>query len=551
MVYFRPKQYEGSLGCMQAPSNQNEARAELEAVLKSGLFAHAPSLAQFLSYVCDRCLEGQSNQIKEYNIAVEALGRPADFDQKKDSIVRVEAHRLRKRLRQYYEGEGASHALQILIPAGQYVPHFVQQEEASLVIAEVAREESNDSLAADGNEALVPAVSTAVPAPQRGLVGFEPRTVALSVGSLVVLAAVWIVWQFAPQVRPVTQVAQAEGPAIPVVGGAGTEGQEIRILSGSNVQKYVDRFGSTWMGDRFFNGGEVFSTAPGHHIMGTQDPAIFQSRRQGGFSYDIPLRPGTYELHLYFAETLFGDGNIAGGGETSRLFDVLANGKLLTQGLDVISDAPGSNTADVKVYRDISPDGDGYLHLTFTPAGKETPFLNAIEILPGIPGKMRPVRIVSRETSVNARDGRLWSADRYFTGGQKVLRADPVKGTPDPELYMGERYGNFNYSIPVVAPGRYTVTLRFCESWFGPKKPAGRGAGERLFDVYSNGVALVRNFDIFKEAGGEDRALDKVFHSLEPNAQGKLVLSFVPVKNYACINAIEVLDEGAGPFRSK
>src|SRR5256885_3659526 len=40
----------------------------------------------------------QSSQIKEYNIAVEALGRAPDFDQKKDSIVRVEAHRLRKRL---------------------------------------------------------------------------------------------------------------------------------------------------------------------------------------------------------------------------------------------------------------------------------------------------------------------------------------------------------------------------------------------------------------------------------------------------------------------
>ena len=66
----------------------------------------------------------------------------------------------------------------------------------------------------------------------------------------------------------------------------------------------------------------------------------------------------------------------------------------------------------------------------------------------------------------------------------------------------------------------------------------------RLFDVYANGVALLRNFDIFKEAGGEDRPLHKVFHSLQPNAQGKLVFSFVPVKNYACINAIEVLDEG-------
>ena len=142
------------------------------------------------------------------------------------------------------------------------------------------------------------------------------------------------------------------------------------------------------------------------------------------------------------------------------------------------------------------------------------------------------------------RSGGLWSADRYFTGGQNVLRTDPVKGTSDPDLYMGERYGNFTYTIPAIARGHYTVRLRFSESWFGPQKPAGGGAGNRTFDVFCNGIALARNFDIFKEAGGSDRALDKVFRGIEANAQGKVVLSFVPIVNYACVNAIEVVDEG-------
>ena len=56
---------------------------------------------------------------------MEALGRPADFDQKRDSIVRVEAHRLRKRLREYYEADGADHAIRIDIPPGQYAPRFL------------------------------------------------------------------------------------------------------------------------------------------------------------------------------------------------------------------------------------------------------------------------------------------------------------------------------------------------------------------------------------------------------------------------------------------
>ena len=528
---------------MRASATHAEAKAEVEAILSSGLFAHAPSLAQFLSYVGSKCLQGQASQIKEYSIAVEALGRPPDFDQKKDSIVRVEAHRLRKRLRQYYESEGSARALRILIPPGQYVPQFVYREEAPSVpaVSEPGTEEFESAESLNGQLQIVPADAHSTG--ESDLSHRRPSKKLVWVGgTLVVLVAALAAWQFAPRGRQLARVAKAEGPDLALVPVG--EGTEIRILAGSSTAKYVDRFGSVWSGDRFFNEGAVFSTPPGYRIAGTRDPAIFQSRREGTFRYDIPLKPGTYELHLYFAETLFGEGNIAGGGETYRIFSILANGKVLTQDLDVIADAPGSNTADVKVYKDVAPAADGFLHLAISPGVKEKPFVNAIEIVPGIPGKMRPVRIVARDTSVNAKDGRLWSADRYFSGGQAVLRADPIKGTPDIDLYMGERYGNFSYTIPVVRPGHYTATLRFSESWFGAKKPAGGGPGERVFDVYCNGVVLLRNFDIFKEAGGEDRALDRVFGSLEPNAQGKLVFSFVPVKNYACVNAIEVVDDG-------
>ena len=510
---------------MVSPENLELAKSELESVLHSGLFAHAPSLAQFLSYVCSKSFEGKADQIKEYNIAVEALGRkPPEYDQKKDSIVRVEAHRLRKRLRQYYASEGANHAVQILIPAGQYVPQFVTMTAPvngqELGTADVAKKPVTGVTRAESNTGVLLWASASV---------------------LVLAAAILIGWRLGPQVRFTAGAGKAEAVVRPTIAAGG--GQEIRVIAGSTMSKYVDRLGNTWTGDRFFTGGAVFSTPPGYRITGTQDPAIFQSRREGVFSYDIPLDPGTYELHLYFAETLFGEGNIAGGGDTYRIFNILANGKPLTQELDVIADTPGPNTADVKVYKDISPASDGFLHLKFERGFKEIPFLNAIEIVPGIPGRMRPVRIVARETPVNSKDGRLWEADHYFIGGQRVLRADAVRGATDPDLYRGERYGNFTYAIP-VAPGRYTVNLRFSESWFGPKKPAGGGVGGRVFDVYANGIALLRNFDIFKEAGGDDRPLDKVFRSVSSNAQGKLILSFVPVHNYACVNAIEVVDEG-------
>ena len=117
-----------------------------------------------------------------------------------------------------------------------------------------------------------------------------------------------------------------------------------------------------------------------------------------------------------------------------------------------------------------------------------------------------------------------------------------VDGPDDPQIYGSERYGNFSYAIP-VGDGRYTVKLHFAETYWGPNEQGGGGVGSRVFDVYCNGIALLRNFDMYKEVGPRQQIV-KSFHGLQPNGQGKLLLSFVPRKNYANISAIEVIDEG-------
>ena len=66
-------------GPSPAVLDRDQCKAELAAVIASGIFAKAPSLALLLEYVCAKYFEGQANQIKEYNIAVEALGRPPSF----------------------------------------------------------------------------------------------------------------------------------------------------------------------------------------------------------------------------------------------------------------------------------------------------------------------------------------------------------------------------------------------------------------------------------------------------------------------------------------
>lgn len=60
-------------------------------------------------------------------LSSETFARPANFDQARDSIVRVEAHRLRKRLQEYYLQQGAGHQIQIILPPGNYVPQFIRR----------------------------------------------------------------------------------------------------------------------------------------------------------------------------------------------------------------------------------------------------------------------------------------------------------------------------------------------------------------------------------------------------------------------------------------
>jgi hypothetical protein len=68
--------------------------------------------------------------------------------------------------------------------------------------------------------------------------------------------------------------------------------------------------------------------------------------------------------------------------------------------------------------------------------------------------------------------------------------------------------------------------------------------GWRLFDVYCNGRTLVSKLDVLKEAGGGYRVIERVFRDVKPDAQGKILLSFVPVRNYSVLLAMEVTDEG-------
>lgn len=100
-------------------------RGELQRILGSASFSLSQRHRNFLTYIVEETLAGRGDRIKAYTIATSALGRDENFDAQRDSIVRIEAGRIRRELERYYLTEGAGAGLRIEIPKGGYVPQFV------------------------------------------------------------------------------------------------------------------------------------------------------------------------------------------------------------------------------------------------------------------------------------------------------------------------------------------------------------------------------------------------------------------------------------------
>ncbi len=463
---------------------------------------------RLFTYICEMCFRGEIDKLHEYEIATEVFGRSkTTFNPGEDAIVRVEAHRLRKRLKEYYEGDGKDHAIHISIPPGSYVLVFTH--------CVIATETSKCDIVAPH------------PRPR-----FLIATVASAALVLIVLAT-----SIAVHLRRTKKESNTAGASISsaiVLPAGGTFATTpLRILAGYLGKPRIDSAGAVWLPDDYLHFGGIWNL-PESFIQRTSDPFLFQHWRNGTFSYDIPLRPGVYELHMYFLAI---DPNT----NEPSTFAVSANGHPLLTGFDINSDAMGSKIADERVFRDISPGSDGILHLGFNSESAPA-MVNAIEILPGQPHSLLPIRIITQPTSFTDEAGHFWHPDTYFLGGYTSQKQMAVTGTPDPALYSAERYDHFSYAIPVDTRDQYTLVLHFAELYFGPSASGVGGVGSRVFRVMCNGNILLDNFDIYKEAGSL-HAVTETFHHLKPTAQGKLDITFEPIVNNATVSGIEVLDE--------
>ena len=490
-----------------APSLDGERR-EFDAIVAA--LPQSARQQQLIRYIGEKYFHGEADKLHEYEIATEVFGRSRDtFNAGEDAIVRVEAHRLRKRLKEYYETQGKDHPLQLSIPPGTYVPVFTRVGAAN------GKPES-------------PLASAGKPV---------PWLLYLAVASLAVaaLGAYWLVRAHKTKTEK-PGVAAAPSNSLPTSAANGATFAEVplRILAGYTGKPQIDNAGAVWQPDEYFHAGGTWSNPEGS-IGRTSDPMLFEHWRNGDFSYEIPLRPGVYELHLYFVSS-------AANSNEPLTFAVHANGDQLLSSFDIRADALGANIADERIFRDISPGPDGILHLGFL-SERDTASLNAIEILPGTPHLQLPIRLVTQPRAFTDHNGQFWHPDDYFLDGYTSTRRVQITGTADPDIFAAERYGHFNYAIPVDTRDRYTVILHFAELYFGPNASGVGGVGSRVFRVLCNGQTLLDNFDVYKEAGSL-HVLTKTFNHLKPTAQGKLNITFEPIVNNASVSGIEVIDEG-------
>ena len=145
-----------------------EIRRQLAQILSSSVFSGSHRCQQFLEHVCEKSLAGDTGALKERAIAVDVFGRPPDTDLGENTIVRVGAREVRKRLAQYYmTPDGAASEIRVDLPPGSYAPDFRYMaafkpaQETPVAIEEPRPRFSRNQILMGAVAVLVAAVSTA------------------------------------------------------------------------------------------------------------------------------------------------------------------------------------------------------------------------------------------------------------------------------------------------------------------------------------------------------------------------------------------------------
>jgi hypothetical protein len=288
-----------------------DERQELEAV--SAALANSSRLLRLITYIGDKYFHGERDKLHEYDIATEVFGRSKEtFNSGEDAIVRVEASRLRKRLTEYYAGEGKDHPLHMSIPPGSYVPVFTRQSsEATL--------ETETVVAHPGTRAW-------------------SYVVAIAAFGLTIITGYLIFRAYSAKKEAVGAAASNVHQTIPSNAAPYAE-VPLRILAGYLGKPRIDSAGNVIAVRPVFSLWRGMGASWDSAAARTSDSMLFKHWRNGDFSYDIPLRPGVYELHLYFVAVEPASSDLS-------TFTIYVNTDQVLSNFDIRSDALGANIAD-------------------------------------------------------------------------------------------------------------------------------------------------------------------------------------------------------------
>ena len=167
---------------------------QLERVLHSRTLQNSENLKAFLRFVVEKTLADDAVQLKEYTIATEVFGRRSDYDPRIDSVVRVQAGRLRTKLQEYYTAEGKNDQIVIDLPKGHYHPVFTCPHAGSGQEMSPAGARTADGL--DSNGHLTLAAAEGQPHFEGDTARSRVRAIGLVLGGLVIVLSVAVVALF-------------------------------------------------------------------------------------------------------------------------------------------------------------------------------------------------------------------------------------------------------------------------------------------------------------------------------------------------------------------
>ena len=305
------------------------------------------------------------------------------------------------------------------------------------------------------------------------------------------------------------------GQTITVTQSGSSQGGVVFAMNCGGSQ-YVDGAGVVYREDQYYSGGSSASTPAG--ITGTEDDSLYRTERFGNFSYAIPLANGDYQVSLKFTEFYW-------SAPGRRIFDVWLQGTKVLSQLDIFALVGKDRAYDVSLPATVT---DGKLYIGFD-ALVDYGKISAIVITGSKPSGGVVFAMNSGGAQYVDRNGVTYRPDQYYNGGSTASTQAGISGTEDAPIYTTERFGNFNYEIP-LSNGDYQVSLKFTEFyWSAP--------GQRIFDVWLEGTKVLSNLDIFALVG-KNRAYDVSLPATVTD--GKLKIGFDALVDYGKISGIVV-----------